>query len=215
MNDIVEQVTAQQCFALECEDLGIYTYMSPRFWKGTELCRDFVCRSSLPSTDLAEELGSLSRLVSVVSTRADIVACSGCLSALARTIDNSEFSTCGLQSCFRFESLPLSRLMHKSSYSVFGHIDFFSVLQSLMISLGSSLTEDCVLRSPVLSKVIIHSHKLSYQVVDKRGQVREEGTTELIIFLLYRPRPPATWTFRSCLHSAEILSLKGGQWPAT
>ena len=40
--------------------------------------------------------------------------------------------------------------MHKTSYSVFGHIDFFSVLKSLVISLGSSLQEDWVQRSPEL-----------------------------------------------------------------
>ena len=140
-----DQVTTQQCFAV--------TDMSLRFSKGTELCRVFVCRSSLLSTDLAGELGSPSRLLSVVSTRAEIVACSGCPAALARTIDNSEFSTCGVQSCFRFESLSLPRLMHKLSYSVFGHKDFVSVLQALMVSLGSSLTEDWVLRSPELSIV--------------------------------------------------------------
>ena len=153
MNDIAEQVTAQQCFAIEFEDKGIYRYMLLRFWKENELCRVFVCRSSLPSTDLSGELESLSRLLSVVSTRAEIVASSSCLAALARTIDNSAFSTRGVQSCFRFESLSLPRLMHKPSYSFFGHIDFFSVLQSLNISLGSSLTEDWVLRNPELSKV--------------------------------------------------------------
>ena len=59
----------------------------------------------------------------------------------------------GVQSCLRFEHFSLSRLMHKTSYSVFGKIDFFSVLQALMASLGGSLLEDWVVRSPELTKV--------------------------------------------------------------
>ena len=51
--------------------------MSVRFWKDKELCWLFVCRSGLPTTDLTGELCSLVRLLSVTSTGADIVACSG------------------------------------------------------------------------------------------------------------------------------------------
>ena len=43
--------------------------------------------------------------------------------------------------------------MHKSKYSVFGQIDFFSVLQALVVSLGGSLTEEWAMRSPELTKV--------------------------------------------------------------
>ena len=43
--------------------------------------------------------------------------------------------------------------MHKGSYSVFGKIDFFSVLQALLVSLGGSQTEDWVLESPELQRV--------------------------------------------------------------
>ena len=127
--------------------------MSARFWKGTELCRIYICRSSLPSPDPAGEMGSLSRHLSVASTHCEIVACSGCPAHLIRVTDCSEFFTRGVQSCFRFENLSLRYLMHKSSYSVFGHIDFFSVLQALLVSLGGSLKEEWALRSPELSKL--------------------------------------------------------------
>ena len=129
--------------------------MSLRFWKGRELCRVTVCRNGLPSSDLAGELGTLARLFSVVSTKADIVACSGCPAELLRTIDEMPTTTRAVQSCFRFSQLDLPHLMHKLSYSVFGHIDFFSVLKGLVISLGSSLREDWVRRSPELVRVSI------------------------------------------------------------
>ena len=158
MGDVAEQIMAQQCLGIEYENEGVYRHMSARFWKGIELCRIYICRSSLPSTDLAGEMGSLSRLLSVASTHCEIVACSGCPADLIRVIDCSEFFTRGVQSCFRFENLSLQYLMHKSSYSVFGHIDFFSVLQALLVSLGSSLNEEWALRSPELSQVSSFPH---------------------------------------------------------
>ena len=127
--------------------------MSVRFWKGEDLCRVLVCRNGLPSSELTGELGSLARLLSVVSTKTDIVACSGCPVDLLRTIDQSPFFTGGVQSCFRFEQVDVPRLMHKLNYSVFVHIDFFSVLRGLLISLGGSLTTDWIQRSPELTRV--------------------------------------------------------------
>ena len=95
----------------------------------------------------------LARLLSVVSTKTDIVVCSGCPVDLLRTIDQSHYFTRGVQSCFRFEQVDLLRLMHKLNYSVFGQIDFFSVFRGLVISLGRSLTTDWIQRSPELTRV--------------------------------------------------------------
>ena len=154
MSKIAECVAAEQCFAIEFEDSNVNRFMSLRFWKGTELCRVLVCRSELPSSELSGELGSLSRLLSAVSANCDVVACSGCPVDFVRTIDHSPLFSRAVQASFRFETLSLSRLMHKPSYSVFGHIDFFSVLHALVITLGGSLSEDWVLQSPTLSQVM-------------------------------------------------------------
>ena len=78
-----------------------------RFWKGNELCRVFVCRSALPSADLTGELGCLARLLSVISTRVDIIACSGDPVGLIQTLNQSSFFNRGIQTCFRFDSLDL------------------------------------------------------------------------------------------------------------
>ena len=129
MSDIAEYVAAEQCFALVFEDKGTGRFMCIRFWKGQDLCQVVVCRSGHPSTDLTGELGSLARLLSAVSTKADVVACSGCPSDLVRTIDEMFCFTRSVQRCFRFDHLNLPRMMHKSSYSVFGHIDFVCVVR--------------------------------------------------------------------------------------
>ena len=164
MSDIADQISTLQCFALEFEDQGPNRFMSLRFCKGQYLCKVIVCRSGLPTTNLTGELGSLARLLSSISTKADIVACSGCPFELIRTIDEVPTSVRAVQNCFRFSQLNLSKLMHKSSYSVFGHIDFFSVLRGLVISLGGSANEDWVQRIPVLAKVVITFVLASEQV---------------------------------------------------
>ena len=153
MHDIADHISSSQFVALEFEDEGASRFMSLRSWKGQHLCRVVICRSGLPSTDLTGELGSLARLLSVVSTKADIVACYGSPSELIRTLDDFPTSSRAVQSCFRFSQLSLPKLMHKSSYSVFGHLDFFSVLRGLVISLGGSSQDDWVQRSPELAKV--------------------------------------------------------------
>ena len=153
MNDIAEQVTASQHFGVEFERRGTNRLITLHFWKGAKLCRVFICRSGLSSTGLAEELGSLSRLLSVISTAPDIVAISGCPVDLIQTVDRHPSYPRGVQSCFRFESLNLQTLMHKANYSVFGHIDMFSVLQCLLFSLGGSLSEDWNIESAELVRV--------------------------------------------------------------
>ena len=153
MEDIAEQVTNEQCFSVEFEKRKTFRFMSVRIWKGSDLCRVFVCRSALPTTNLTGELGCLARLLSVTSTRVDIVACSGDPTGLIQTLNQSSFFNRGIQTCFRFDSLDLPTLMHKLSYSVFGKIDFFSVLQALVISLGNSNAEPWALKSTNLSRV--------------------------------------------------------------
>ena len=165
--------------------------MSVKYWKQLELCRVYVCRSSLPATDVTGELGSLARFLSAVSTRPDMVACSGCPVDIAKTINQSEYFTQGVQSCFRFEHLSLARLMHKTSYSVFGHIDFFSVLQALMVSLGGSLVEDWVMRHPELVRVSNPmAHFLSFVVLNGK---RDGGSeSQDLIFKVHL----AMWVYR-------------------
>ena len=128
MSHLAEQITAEQCFAIEFEDKGPNLYMTVRYWEGQNLHRVLICRSQLPATDL---------------TSVDLL----------RKVDYSPLFSRAVQSCFRFDQLNLSKMMHKTSYSVFGHIDFFSVLRGLVISLGGSHSEDWYQRSPELAQV--------------------------------------------------------------
>ena len=64
--------------------------MFVRIWKGTGLCKVLICRSGLPASDLTGEMGTLYRLMSAVSTKANVVAISSCSADLVRTIDGSQ-----------------------------------------------------------------------------------------------------------------------------
>ena len=168
MEDIAEQVAASQHFGIEFEKRGTNRFMSLRYWKGAKFCRVFTCRSGFAGVGLTEELGSLSRLLSALSTAPDVVAISGCAVDLIRTVDEHPSYPRGVQSCFRFESLDLRVLMHKKNYSVFGHIDMFSVLQSLLVSLGGCLSEDWIAESTELVRVS-PPYEFNLHNLDKKG----------------------------------------------
>ena len=88
-----------------------------------------------------------------LSTRPDIVACLGGSPETVNLLDQCKFLQHGAQSPYRFDILSARDLMNKSSYSVFGRIDFFSVIQFLVISLGGCLSQDWTLTAPELTKV--------------------------------------------------------------
>ena len=94
----VDCVATEQCFGLEFEDVGIYRFMIVSNLEGNNLCRVLICRSGLPSTDLKEDFERLARLLSVASTKADLVACSGSPTDFIWTVDHSEYSIIGVQS---------------------------------------------------------------------------------------------------------------------
>ena len=197
MSHLAEQITTELCFAIEFEDRGPRRYMTVRYWEGQNLHRVLICRSQLPATDLTGELGSLSRLLSAVSTKADIVACSESSVDLLRTVDYSPLFCRAVQSCFRFDQLDLPKVMHKTSYSVFGYIDFFSVLRGLVISLGGSYSEDWYQRSPELAQVNnIHLSRVTHilsEMLTKEGELLLVARFKIVIFFL-RPFPVASWS---------------------
>ena len=185
--------------------------MTVKFWKGNELCRVLICRSSLPATDVTGELGSLARFLSAVSTQPDVVACSGCHVDLVKTIDQSDYFPQGVQSCFRFEQLSLPTLIHKSKYSVFGQIDFFSVLQALMVSLGGCLTEEWALRRSKVSTPFSSSFLLVTEWV-----VSVQCDTVLNIEMgFYRQLPVASLTSGHFQFSVQSLSRNGNSSSGT
>ena len=142
-------------YSLEFEKRGLYVHLFVRFWHFECLCRVYVCRSGIANKNLEGELGSFSRLLSAISTEADVVAYSGCSQIFGETLDKSPFFKHGVQYPFRFDEFNLEKMMHKKSYSVFGRIDFFSVLRQLLVSLGGCLEEQWTISAPELSKVVI------------------------------------------------------------
>ena len=142
-------------FGLEFEEEGQFHYLHIRFWKGNSLCKVKLSRFAKTTPVPHGYFTSTARLLSSLSSRPDLVSCSGCPLDAFETFDNCEIFAKGVAYPFRFETLDLSRLMHKQSFSVFGRLDFFAVLEHLVISLSGTLSLPWILDTPELAKVNI------------------------------------------------------------
>ena len=166
LKEVGQQLLSTGQFALEFETFGRFKYVYLRFWRDDCLVKSFLCRFGVTSPPLAGEMGALSRLLSSVSTKPQLVAVSGCPVDFIQVVDESNIFAHTLQSPFRFDSVDLQAIMHRDSYSVFKRIDFFSVLQGLIVSLGGSLSLPWTLQCPELSKVISYLYsECSYHSV--------------------------------------------------
>ena len=140
-------------FSVEFEEQGQFCFLSVLFWKSDQLCKVKLCRFGLTVTFPTGYFGLLSRVLSAITTRPNLVGCSGCPAGVVRALDKSPHFNRGIQYPFRFSELKLARLMHRKQYSVFGRIDFFSVLEHLLLSLSGCLDERWTHNTPELVKV--------------------------------------------------------------
>ena len=155
IKDIGNYVLGTGEYSLEFIKQGVFLFVFIRFWRKDELCRVFIKRTGRVLGQSAAELSLISFIMSVFSTEPNIVSCSGSTLETIQLVDGSPYSKHGLQRPLRFDDFSIARLMHKESYSVFGRIDFHSVLQYLIIFLGGCLDCDWTLLTPILSKVIV------------------------------------------------------------
>ena len=153
IHDIGTHVVAAGDYALEFVKQGVFLFVYIRFWRKDELCRVFLKRTGRVLGQTSAELSLVSSVMAAFSTRPNLVCCSGSTLETIRQIDNSPYSKHGLQRPLRFDDFSIAKLMHKKSYSVFGRIDFHSVLQYLIVFLSGCLDCDWTLMTPVLAKV--------------------------------------------------------------
>ena len=121
-----------------------------RFWKEDVLVKAFLYRFGVLAPGVRSELGGIARLLSVVSNKPQMVACSGCPPDVIEVLDKCGVFTKTVQPAFRFDTVDLPTIMHKLSYSVFGRIDFFSVM--CPIALRGVLQTDVMLAFSSLDK---------------------------------------------------------------
>ena len=137
---------------------GVFLLVFIRFWRKDELCRVFLKRTGRVLGQSSAELSLISDIMAVFSTTPNIVSCSGSTLETTQILDTSPFIEHGLQRPLQFVDFSIARLMHKESYSVFGRIDFHSVLKYLIVFLGGCLDCDWTLLTPVLAKVCLCSN---------------------------------------------------------
>ena len=154
IRDIAEHVVASDEYSLEFVKQGVFLLVFIRFWRKDELCRVFLKRTGRVLGQSSAEQCLISYVMAALSTSPNLVSCSGSTLETVQLVDNSPYFKYGLQRPLRFEEFSIARLMHKESYSVFGRIDFHSVLKYLIIFLGGCLDCDWTLMTPILAKVM-------------------------------------------------------------
>ena len=154
--DIGNQVNSLGAFSIEFEEQGQMCYLSIRFWKEDFLCKVTLTRFGRTVPVPQGHLGSLSKVLSAISTKPGLVCCSGCPVAVFQSLDESPTFPRGIQYPFRLDEFKLSKLMHRESFSVFGRIDFFTVLEHLVLSLSGILDQSWTHDAPELVKVSQH-----------------------------------------------------------
>ena len=155
LKNIGYHIVANKVFSLEFANDGIFILIFVRFWMDDNLGRVFLKRTGRAHGRTQAEISFISNVMGAISTGPEIVSVTGCTSSTVQLLDDSPYGQYSVQSPPRFEELQLRSLLHKMNSSVFGHIDFFGVLQHLIVSLGLSLELEWVMLSPELSKVII------------------------------------------------------------
>ena len=155
MEDIANAISSFGSYSIEFEEKHRFCYLSLRFWKDDHLCKVVVTRFGRTVEFPKGHIAALSRVLSLVSGEPDLVSLSGCTSEVFELVDKCAIFKKGIHYPFRFDQLDLARLMHKESLSVFGRVDFFNVLEHLIVSLSGSLEQTWTLDTPELAKVII------------------------------------------------------------
>ena len=155
LDDLGHYIVAEGQFAVEFELKGLFLFLHLRFWRDNQLCRVVLKRTGRTVGKFQAEKHLFFSLLGAISARPNPVCASGCSLEFVQELDEGPLFTFGVQSFKRFDEVSLAKMMHKDSYSVFGRIDFFSVLKYLVVSLGGSLDMECVLLAHELSKVRI------------------------------------------------------------
>ena len=151
--DITNCINTFGGFSVEFETEGQFCYLSVRFWKQDSLCKVTLLRFSRTSVTPRGHFSVISQLLSAITTESDLVCCSGCPYDVFLSVDGCSLFTRGVQFPFRFSNVDLAKMMHQQSYSFFGRIDFFSVLEYLVVSLSGVVRYRWTFDTPELVKV--------------------------------------------------------------
>ena len=154
VSDIGDSINKLGAYSIEFEERGQFCFMSVRFWKEDTLCRVTINRFARTVPHPTGFVGTLSRLMSAISPQPGLVSVSGCPTEVFHAFDEDSYFKKGILCSFRFDELDLPRVMHRQNFSVFGRVDFFSVLNHLISALRGSLYQSWTLEAPELVKVV-------------------------------------------------------------
>ena len=153
LSDIGNSINGFGAYSIEFDERDQFCFMSVRFWKGDFLCRVTINRVARTVPYPTGFFGTMSRLMSAISAQSRLVSISGGPAEVFQTFDKCVYFKKGVQYPFRFDEFNLARLMHRQNFSVFGRVDFFSVLEHLISALRGALYQSWTLDTLELTKV--------------------------------------------------------------
>ena len=128
----------------------VFIFLYIRFWHRDQLLGVYIKHTGRASGHSQAEPRLLSDIVVAIPPKPEIVCGRGATSSFVQLIDCTPLFLHGVQSPHRFVALSVEKLMHKKNLSVVGRIDFFSLLQFLVISLEGCLELEWTLHSPLI-----------------------------------------------------------------
>ena len=140
-------------YSLAFEQQGLYEVASLRYWKADRLVKVQLVRHS-PSSHLTQnQLLTVARFFSFLSTTPQMVCMTECTSDVLEAVEQSSLLSKGIEYPFRCNVLTLHSLMRKREGSVFGRIDIYTQVKYLVAFLAGSLDELWMAHIPELAKV--------------------------------------------------------------
>ena len=131
----------KEVYSLEFTTTSVQRKLSISFWDGKDLITMTIsqCGRDVPSVKSSVLL--CSQLLSAISLEPTIICCAGGSADFIKALDKAPNQKAGMQYPFRLLPLQIEKLMHKSSFSVMGKIDMFSMVRTLLVRLSGLLDE--------------------------------------------------------------------------
>ena len=131
----------EKVYSVEFTTTSVRRKLSISFSEGIDLVTMTIaqCGRDVPSVKSSVLL--CSQLLSAISLEPTIICCVGGSADFIKSLHKSLSQKDGIQYPFNLSPLQVEKLMHKTSFSVMGTIDMFSMVRTLLVRLPGFLDE--------------------------------------------------------------------------
>ena len=144
MRHIADVIGREGVFSLELYSSAVRRSFSLCFLEAKNLVMMALTHCGRDVPVVKGNASMVGQLLSVVSTGPTFLCCGDADSDSFKALDRDPTLKAGVQYPFSLNPVQVEKLMHKSSFSVMGKIDMFSMLRTLLVRLSRMLDEPWV-----------------------------------------------------------------------